>query len=182
MAAAALVQTCTPDAAFERPRKLFLEPGGSGSHPQSEEEIKYMGRSPWCCTWTLCGTNTQIQIQIHKLHIEEVTVMLHVVTVWHFSTGSSGIFSRSWFTHLRETVNWFSSRYSREGFVVGCLLRITFVPLVFPAFVLHLGSTVLHRDRSRLGSSRIPALFDRVAVAKLLRHCLTHRLVGVPGQ
>ena len=40
MAAAALVPTCTPDAAFERPRKLFLEPGGSGSHPQSEEEIK----------------------------------------------------------------------------------------------------------------------------------------------
>ena len=104
MAAAALVLTCTPDVAFERPRKLFLELGGSGSHPQSEE---IWGRSPWCCTWTLCGTNTQTQIQILKLHIEEVTVMLHVVTVWHFSTGSSGIFSRSWFTHLREKVNCF---------------------------------------------------------------------------
>ena len=76
----------------------------------------------------------------------------------------------------------FSLRYSREGFIVGCLLRITFVPLVFPAFVLSLRSTVLHRDRPRLRSSCIPALFDRVAVAKLLRHCLTHRLVGVPGQ
>ena len=62
MAAAAIVQTCTPDAAFERPRKLFLELGGSGSHPQSEEEIKDRGK---------------------------ITVVLHMDTVWHKYTNTN---------------------------------------------------------------------------------------------
>ena len=62
MAAAALVRTCTPDAAFERPRKLFLEPGGSGSHPQSEEEIKDM---------------------------EKIIVVLQMDIVWHKYTNTN---------------------------------------------------------------------------------------------
>ena len=70
MVAVGLGQTCIPDGAFVHPRKLSLALDGFLVHPQSEEKI--MGG------WS-----------------EGVTVMLHVVTVWHFSTSSSSNFLRS---------------------------------------------------------------------------------------
>ena len=71
MVAVGLGQTCIPDGAFVHPRKLSLALDGFLVHPQSEEKI--MGG------WRKRG----------------VTVMLHVVTVWHFSTSSSSNFLRS---------------------------------------------------------------------------------------
>ena len=71
MAAAGLGQICIPDDASAHPRKLSLALDGFLVHPQSEEQV--MGG------WRERG----------------VTVMLQVVTVWHFSTSSSSNFSRS---------------------------------------------------------------------------------------
>ena len=63
---------------------------------------------------------------------------------------------------------------------MGGLLGITLTTLILPAFVLSLRAAVLHWDGSRLCSSRVTTLFDRIGVAELLRHRLADRLVGVP--
>ena len=63
---------------------------------------------------------------------------------------------------------------------MGRLLGVTLMSLILPTFVLSLGAAVLHWDRSRLWSSGVPALFDGIGVAELLRHRLADRLVGVP--
>ena len=70
MAAAGLGQTCIPDDASAHPRKLSLALDGFLVHPQSDEKLWVVGE-------------------------RGVTVMLQVVTVWHFSTSSSSNFSRS---------------------------------------------------------------------------------------
>ena len=41
-----------------------------------------------------------------------------------------------------------SAQNLRESLVMGRLLGVTLVPLVLPTFVLSLGATVLHRNRS----------------------------------